>query len=369
MKRIFLIFTIVGVFLFMGMKCKANEISQEKIYEDIMEQSGANDLSDYIPQYAKDYIEDFDLVNPISFVEENMKVENIFDILSDFFKNNIRTPLITGCAILCLIMFSSAISGTYEDKLLHYVTNVSISAVVVFPAVSVVRALTDAIISSGTFMLAFVPIFAVLIVYKGKPLTSVGFSGVMTIAVQTVTSICSYFVVPLSCMQLAVGVSSSFSGDIKPPAIATTIKRISTWGLTFICTVFLCVLGIQTAINSPADNLYSKTAKFVLGSTVPIVGNVVSEALNTVLGSIKLLNSTVAIYAVLAVALILLPVLIQIIVWRLVIWVTQTISDMLLLKDTALLLKAVDQCFAMILGVTVLMFAMFIISIAVVAVV
>ncbi len=369
MKKSYLILIIFILFGLCSTKCYAEEVSPDDIYQNFFEQSGADRLNDYLPQDIDDYMELFDLDNPHNSVKENLNVKNVFSILADFLKNNIKTPLKTGILILCLILFSSALGSTYDNKMLHFVTNISVSAVAVFPAVSIAVGISDAISSSGTFMLAFVPVMAVLIAVKGKPLTSAGFVSVMTIAVQTVTMICSYFVVPLSSMQLAVGISSSLSHNLTPPAVASTIKKISTWTLTFICTVFLCILSIQTAINSPADNLYSKTAKFVLGSAVPVVGNVVSEAFNTVRGSLQLLNSSVALYAVLAVAFILLPILIELIVWRMVLGITHSLSEMLNLKETAILIKSVDQCFALLLGLSILVFALFIISIGIVTVV
>ncbi len=369
MKKLIVFTVAVIMLMFSSTKSNAQEISTQDIFSKYYEQSGADSLEQYLPEYVDEYIHMIDIENPVESVKENFSVKNVFEILLDFFKNNIKSPLKFGLAAGSLILFSAAIGGLHDNKLLIYVTNIGVAFVSVLPALSVAVACAEAIISSGTFMLSFIPVIAVLIAVCGKPLTSAGFSGVMTIAVQAVTTLCSYFVVPLSCLQLALGVSSSFSFETRPPAIASTIKKISVWSLSLICTVFLCVLGIQTAINSPSDNLYSKTAKFVLGSTVPIVGNVVSEAFNTVRGSLHLLHSSVAVYGVVAVAVILLPILIQLIIWRVVLNITGMMADMFMIKETSCILKAVDGCFAFLLGISVLMFAMFIISIAIVTVV
>ena len=136
------------------------------------------------------------------------------------------------------------------------------------------------------------------------------------------------------------------------------------WIMAFISTVFLGILGIQTAVNSSADSLVSKTAKFIIGSSVPVAGGVLSEALGTVTASMGLLKSSVGIYGALACAAMLLPLIAELLIWRLVLLVTSAAAELVSLSEISGLLRAVDSMLSVLAGVILLVGAMFIISLA-----
>ena len=69
-------------------------------------------------------------------------------------------------------------------------------------------------------------------------------------------------------------------------------------------------------VNSAADNLSMRTAKFIIGSAVPVAGGVLSEALGTLTASVSLLKSSVGIYGVVACVVIFLPLLTELFLWR-----------------------------------------------------
>ena len=72
----------------------------------------------------------------------------------------------------------------------------------------------------------------------------------------------------------------------------------------------------KPAVNSSADTLTAKTARFIIGSSVPVAGGVLSEALGTVTASVTLLKSSVGIYGAAACAAILLPLITELLMWR-----------------------------------------------------
>ena len=285
-------------------------------------------------------------------------------------KNGFKTPLKCGVTVIAVLLLSSVADNLQENnKLLKFTVAVCLSAGALLPAVSTINACFDAVKSVGTFMLSFIPIFAAVLFSSGKALTSASFSSVMVVAVQTLNAFCSFAFIPLCSMQLSLGFSGSVSGDIKLSSVQNSLKKFATFGLSLVCTIFLTVLSVQTSINSPADNLYSKTAKFLLGSAVPLVGSVVGDALNTVRGCITLLRSSVMIYGVIAAALIVLPIITELLMWRLIFMVCGSVADIFDNNKASELLKTVDNSMAMLLSALTLILVMFIISLTLVSVI
>ena len=218
--------------------------------------------------------------------------------------------------------------------------------------------------STLNFMLSFIPIFAVIVAASGAAVTAASMSALLLAAAETVTYISSFAVLPLMGGYLAVSVSGAVSPAIKKSGIAETVKKLAFWIMAFISAVFIGILGIQTAVNASADTLASKTAKFIIGSSVPVAGGVLSEAINTVTASMGLLKSSVGIYGALACAVTLLPLVIELLIWRAVLLVTSAVSELFSLGGIAGLLRAVDSMMSVLIGIILLVGAMFVISLA-----
>ena len=165
---------------------------------------------------------------------------------------------------------------------------------------------------------------------------------------------------------LAVSVTSSVSPLINQSGIAESIKKIAMWILSFISTVFIGVLGIQTTVSASADTLTMRTAKFILGSSIPVAGTAISEAFSTVTSSMGLLKSSVGIYGVVVLLLIFLPIITELILWRIVLLINTAASDIFSLPKISSVLKAVDMMLALLIGIILTIAVVFIISLTVV---
>lgn len=81
-------------------------------------------------------------------------------------------------------------------------------------------------------------------------------------------------------------------------------------------TVFSAVLGITGSINSAADTVSVKTARFFLSNSIPIVGGAITDAVGTLAGSISVLRSGVGAFGICALLLLILPALLQMLLWK-----------------------------------------------------
>ncbi len=370
MKKLFSVFILVVLCSFACISVNAQELDLNDIYNQQFEASGADNLINSLPDDVADRMETFDISKLSEGEHEYFNVENVFGIIVSFIKSGCRRPFISMVSIFSILLMSAAAGGiTSNEKLINFVVAVGITASAILPVSATIVACVDAIKSCATFMLSFVPTFAAVLVARGKSLTASGFSTVVLAACEVVNYFCSFVVIPLTSSQLALSVSGSTLTQINVESVSRTVKKITMWLLSLVCTVFVSVLGIQTVVSTPADNLSSKAIKFVVGTTVPVVGATVSEALATVKGCLKVLGSSVAVYSIMALALIALPIVIELILWRLTLGVTAALADVLNQIKTGSLLRAVDSAVSVILGITVLTIVLFTISITIVAVV
>ena len=362
-KRIILIFLIFVCFI------TTASAEETDLYKDQLEISGADELYDYVPDNVKDYLNEFSIDFNDSDWVNSLTNENAFLHIFGFVKSGAKAPLKAFGIILALIFLASVMESSLSpdsQNTVTYVTLLAVSVALLNPIYSVITASVEVLKGCSYFMTAFIPVFAAILAASGKPLTSASMNGVLLISANFVTYIANFAVIPLMSGHLSLSIASSVSPLLQNTNLANPIKKISLWVMGFISTLFIGILSIQTAVNSSADTLSVKTAKFIVGSTVPVAGGVLAEALTTVTASLNLLKSSVGIWGVLICALTFLPLVIELLLWRVCLWGLAFFGDTFSLSKISNLLKSVDSVLSVLVGIVLLSFAMFTISLTVV---
>lgn len=367
MKRIVV---FIFVLLLFSLPVSAEGTDAEEFYREQYEISGAEELREALPDDVREYMEQNGIDPSDSGWVNSFKSTNVFEHIWEFIRSGAKAPLAGGGAILAIILISSAISsfdvkgGAAAASL--YATALASAAIIAAPVFSVITAGVNAMKGSAVFMTSFIPVFAVIVAAGGGAVTSVSMSSLLLGAVQAVNFITSFWVMPLMGGYMAISLASSVSPIVSRTGIADGIKKLSFWIMSLITTVFVGILSIQTAVNSAADTVALRTVKFIVGSSVPVAGTALSEALTTVTASIGLLKASVGIYGVVAIGLIFLPLIAELLVWRVVLILNTCVSELFSLPKISGLLKSVDTVMSVLIGLLLLTGAMFIISLTVV---
>ena len=365
--RMLILFLIFAALFTISVSAAESE-SPEEFYAEQYKNSGAEHLENSLPDSAKDYFSehgidpsDYNWVNSLS-------AESVFKHILTFITSGAKAPLNTGAVIIAIILISAALtSAEIKSSAMTaaiYASAAASAAVIAVPVSSVINTSVNALRGIGVFMLSFIPVFAVIVAASGATVTAASMSALLLAAAETVSYISNFIVLPLMGGYLTLSLSSAVSPLIKKSGIAETVKKLAFWIMAFISAVFVGILGIQTAVNSSADTLVSKTAKFIIGSSIPVAGGILSEAMNTVTASMGLLKSSIGIYGALACAVTLLPLVIELLIWRAVLLISSSVSEIFSLGGIAGLLRAIDSMLSVLIGIILLVGAMFVISLA-----
>ncbi len=364
-----LIFIIAFLLLFSINALAEEENSAKEFYNNQYKNSGADELDSALPQQTREFLNQNGITPEDSEFVNRLTVENVFSHIWSFIRSGAKTPLVSGTGILAIALLSAAIGSMDawggSSATVKYATALSAAALISAPALSVISACINAMKGCSTFMLSFVPIYAVVVASSGGALTAVSMSTLLLTAAQAISYISSFVVVPLLGGYMAISFASAVSPIVSQSGIAEGIKKISFWIMSLMTTIFVGILSIQTAVNASADTLSLKTAKFIVGSAVPVAGTALSEALTTVTASMGLLRSSVGVYGVIACCAIFLPLLAELLIWRIMLTVTSSVSDLFSAGELSSLLRSVDTVMSVMTGIILLTCAMFVISLSV----
>jgi stage III sporulation protein AE len=162
-------------------------------------------------------------------------------------------------------------------------------------------------------------------------------------ASQVIAQIASTTFVPMVDMYLAFCVIGSISPGVNIGSIAGFVRKVVNFGLILSITIFTGILTVQGLISQAADTVTIKTAKFVVGSVVPVIGSVISEAVNTVVSCANLLKTTTGAFAIVVFIVTFLPPLLNCLMWMLATDLSIAIAEILGIDNVTGLLKAVKE--------------------------
>lgn len=88
---------------------------------------------------------------------------------------------------------------------------------------------------------------------------------------------------------------STLSDHYKVSKLADFFRNIAVGLLGIFMTVFLGVISVQGASTAATDGLTIRTAKFIAGNFIPVVGKMFTDATDTVMSASVLLKNTVGV--------------------------------------------------------------------------
>lgn len=144
------------------------------------------------------------------------------------------------------------------------------------------------------------------------------------------------------------------------------IKSLTKWLLTAALTVFSGIAAIYGFSTPPLDNIGIKTAKFAVGSIVPVVGGFLSESIETVLTGTKLMKNAVGAAGIISLIVICCIPMIKIFAILISLKITAALIEPVSDKKYADMLKEASDSVAMTLSSLLCVAVLFILSIAII---
>ncbi len=174
-------------------------------------------------------------------------------------------------------------------------------------ALEIGRSTVDSMVN---FMLALLPVLITLLASMGH-ITSAGlFHPFIIFSVNLIASLARNILFPLIFFATILYLVNHFSPHLKINRLADLFKDFTIWGLGLMLTVFVGFMTVQGVAGGMGDALSLRTVKFVTGTFVPVVGKMLADSVETVLGySLLLKNSATVVGLVMFSLIIAFPLL------------------------------------------------------------
>lgn len=367
-KIAYIVALIIAMFFAPFSKCyannanNANDSSRTKNNEEISKQQSEFGVQDFLrnsKEFAGDFFEDLDiedvLNNAIKGEMDNSTIgKKILSLLGEEFVTSLKT---IGSVLAIIVIHSvlKAISDNLENqgvsKLIFYVQYILIITIIMANFSNVVKLVQDTTTNLVAFMNLLVPLLITLMMSTGSIATSGLIEPIILFMINFIGNIIQNIFIPLIMIFTSLVVISNLSEQVKIDKITKMLKSGVVLALGVILTIFVGVISLEGTISSSVDGITAKTAKAVVSSAIPVVGKILGDAVDTVLGcGIILKNAIGFVGIVIIIGICVIPIiklLTLTFAYKLLAGVTQPIAD----KKITELLEQIGDIFKIFLAI------------------
>ncbi len=225
----------------------------------------------------------------------------------------------------------------------------------------------DAIDSMVSFMQALLPILLSLLVSMGA-LTSAAIFHPLTLVIMTALSTAIKFIIfPMIFLSVVLNIVTRINQDFSLSRLAGLFKEISMGMLGLMFMLFIGGLLLQGGAAAITDSLSLRTAKYLTGTFVPVIGGIFSDAVDLIVSCSLIIKNALNFFGMIVIIIIIAYPIIKLIalifIYKLASAIVQPIADARLvdiLNDTGnslimifLVVAAVSVMFFMVLTIIV----------------
>lgn len=103
----------------------------------------------------------------------------------------------------------------------------------------------------------------------------------------------SNFILPIILISTSLNIISQISDEIKISKLSKFLNSSTIWTLGIIMTLFVTVLSLEGSLTQTVDGVTAKTTKAAVSTVIPVVGKILGDATDAVIGCAGILKNAV----------------------------------------------------------------------------
>ena len=302
-------------------------------------------------------------------VDNNTLLDKVFSLFGKEFLSCFKT-IATILAIIVIHSILKSISDNLENdgisKLIFYVQFILIVTIVMTNFSSIIQMVRDTCTNLIAFMNMLVPLLISLMLYTGNIQTGGILEPIILFMINFVGNMIQGVILPLVIISASIVVVSKLSDEVQINKLAKFLQSGVAWFLGIILTIFVGVVSLEGTLANNVDSVTAKATKNVVSTAVPIVGKILGDATETVLGCGIILKNAVGLVGVLIIlGLCVVPILKMAtltVSYKLLASICQPIAD----KKIVSLIEQIGDIFKIFLAILAAISVMLIIGTAIV---
>lgn len=193
---------------------------------------------------------------------------------------------------------SESLENDNISRLIFYVQYILIVTIVMSNFSQIITMIKTSTTNMVGFINILIPLLTTLMVFTGNLTTTSMLQPVIMFSVNFIGNMIHSVILPVVLVASSLSIVSKISDRVQIDRISKMFKSGITWFLGITLTIFVAVVSLEGTLSSSVDGITAKTTKAVVSSAIPIVGKILGDAVDSVLGCGIILKNAVGIVGV-----------------------------------------------------------------------
>ena len=362
MKKAIVLFLIMFVMYPTRSISKENttiEVSQTEILSSQKDAVNISKFVDKAKKYTKDVYEDIDFNQLLNSalqgnIDNKLLYKSIFNVLGKETISSIKTI----ASIMIVIIIHSilkSISEGLENKgvaqVSYYVQYILIVTLIMTNFADIITMLKETITNLVAFSNTLIPILITLILTTGSIGTANMLQPILLFIITFIGNFILNVAIPVLLASSALGIVSKISSYVQLERLSKFFKSSIIWALGVVLTLFVSIVSIEGSLSSSVDGVTAKTAKAAVSSFTPVVGKILGDAVDTVIGCASILKNAVGIVGIIIIIGICILPIIKLVLLMITYYIGSAICEPIADEKIVKLLSQIGDTFKIMLGI------------------
>lgn len=309
LKKIVKYINLIIIIFCISIIIPGKSCAEGNIMSSTKEQFNIGEFITESQKYMGDAFEEIDLKNVLNQAVQG-KIDNkmISKILLKVMGKEIHTSLKTLISILVIIIIHGilkSITDNLENKnisqIVYFVQYILIVTLMMTNFTEIIKLVQNTADDMVGFINLLLPLLMTLILYTGSITTSSILEPIIIFAINLIGNLIKDFLLPVMLIIVVFSIISKISNKFQIDKLSKLLKSGVTWTLGIILTVFVGIVSLEGSLSSSVDGITAKTAKTAVSSVIPVVGKILGDVVDSVLGCGVILKNAVGIVGVVVV--------------------------------------------------------------------
>lgn len=348
--------------------------SEEEIMETTKEKFDINQFIEDAESYTGEFLENTDLKQVLEqAIQGNIDNKVIYGNILKLLGKEINLSIGTLVSILVIVVIHGILKSITDElennnisQIIYFVQYILIVTLIMSNFTEMIKMVKETAEDLVGFINVLLPLLLTLMLYTGSITTSTILEPIILFAINLISNAIKNLLIPVVFIIVVFSIISKISEKVQIEKLSKFLRTGVVWVLGIVLTLFVGVVSLEGTLSSSVDGITAKTAKAAVSSVIPVVGKVLGDVVDSVLGCGVILKNAVGLVGVIVIIGICIIPIIKIgilsIIYSLSSALIQPIADTKIVK----LLEEMGGVFKILLGILCAISVMLIIGITLV---
>ena len=246
---------------------------------------------------------------------------------------------------------SEGLENKSISQITYYVQYILIVTLIMKNFSDVLQMVKTSIQNLVGFMNSLVPLLITLMLTTGNFASAGILEPIILFLITFIGNFITTILLPFVLISTALAIVSKVSSKIQVDKLSKFFNSTVIWILGVVLTLFVGVISVEGSLSSTVDGITAKTTKAAVSNFIPVVGKILGDAVDTVIGCSNILKNAVGIVGVIVVISICVGPIIKLAILMGLYYLTGALCQPIADEKIVKLLEEMGNTFKMLLAI------------------